>query len=399
LSPFGFVKRSHVLSNFAADFMAYLANGAVNRVNVHYAIQAFASAGAGTFLLVYFVKAGFSTAESLLLLATIVFGRFVSRPLVLVAAKRFGLKATLIVGTLLLAAQYPVSGFIDGVSVALVLRCVFSAVGDAFYWTSYHAYFASLGDSEYRGHQIGAREAIVALIGIVAPVIGTWGLVTLGPLTTFAAAGAVQVLAVVPLLAVPAVAVKAEAPGAFAQALGGARIFAVHGWFTGSFILVWWFALFVALDKSYASFGGAMTLAAIAGAAGGLLLGRGIDRGHGARAVVFVFALMMAAILLRGLSLGTLAVAIAANVFGVFAMCFYVPVLMTAVYNLAKASPCPLRFHMATESGWDVGCFSACVIAAAFAYADVSLGAAVLLALPAVAAMGFMLRRHYAAAA
>jgi DHA1 family inner membrane transport protein len=215
---------------------------------------------------------------------------------------------------------------------------------------------------------------------------------------TFAVAGCVQALAVLPLLAVPAVAVKADAPGAFAQAFVGARIFAVHGWFTGAFILVWWFALFIALDKSYASFGGAMTLAAIVGAAGGMLLGKGIDQGHGARAVVFVFAGMVAAILLRGTSLDSPGVAVAANTAGVFAMCFYVPTLMTAVYNLAKASPCPLRFHMATESGWDVGCFSVCVIAAGLANAGVSLGVAVLLALPAVAAMGFMLRRHYAAA-
>ena len=161
--------------------MAYLTNSAVNRVNVHYAIQAFASAAAGTFLLVYFVRAGLSLPGSLLALAAIIFGRFVSRPFVLPIAKRFGLKATLIIGTLLLACQYPVAAYIDGVSVGLVLRCVFSALGDAFYWTSYHSYFASLGDSEHRGHQISAREAIVALIGIVAPIVGTWGMVTLGP--------------------------------------------------------------------------------------------------------------------------------------------------------------------------------------------------------------------------
>ncbi len=375
--------------------MAYLANGAVNRVNVHYAIQAFASAGAGTFLLVYFLRAGLSVAETLLALALIILGRFVSRPLVLPLAKRFGLKTTLIIGTLLLAAQYPVAAWIDGLSVGLVLRCVFSAVGDAFYWTSYHAYFASLGDSEHRGHQISAREAIVAVIGIVAPVVGTWALVTFGPLVTFAAAGVVQALAILPLLSLPAVTVHAKAPGAFRHALRGARIFAVHGWFTGAYVLVWWIALFVALDKSYASFGGAMTLAAIAGAAGGLLLGKGIDAGHGARAVVFVFVGMAAAIFLRGTSLDTPAVAVSANVLGVFAMCFYVPVLMTAVYNLAKASPCALRFNIATESGWDVGCFSVCVISAALAYNDVPLGVAVLLALPTVAVMGFLLRRHY----
>jgi MFS transporter, DHA1 family, inner membrane transport protein len=378
--------------------MAYLANGAVNRVNVHYAIQAFASAGAGTFLLVYFVKAGLSLSQALIALAVIVAGRFVTRPLLLPVAKRLGLKAALIAGTLFLAASYPVAGYIDGISLGLALRCAFSAIGDAFYWTSYHAYFASLGDSEFRGHQISAREAIVAAIGIVAPIVGAWGFVTLGPQATFWIAGAVQVCAVLPLFALPDVAVRAEAPGAFKQALPGAQIFVGHGAFTGAFILLFWIGLFVALDKSYASFGGAMTLAAVAGATGGLLLGKGIDAGHGARAVVVVFAMMAAAIVWRATSLETPWLAVAANTFGVFAMCFYVPTLMTAVYNLAKASLCPLRFHMATESGWDVGCFTVLVIGAAMITYGAPAGQAVLLALPAVALTGVLLRRHYAAA-
>jgi orotate phosphoribosyltransferase len=53
---------------------------------------------------------------------------------------------------------------------------------------------------------------------------------------------------------------------------------------------------------------------------------------------------------------------------------------------------------MATESGWDVGCFSVCVIAAGIAYGGVPLGAAVLLALPAIFVMAFMMRGHYAVA-
>ena len=378
--------------------MAYLSNSAVNRVNVHYAFYAFAAAAAGTFLVVYFLRAGLSTPQALLAMAAIVIGRFVSRPLVLPLAKRFGVKATLIAGTLLLAVQYPVAAYIDGFSIMLVLRCLFSAVGDAFYWTSYHSYFALLGDSEHRGHQISAREAIVALIGIVAPIVGTWGMVSVGPEATFAAAGFVQALAVLPLLALPALRVQTHAPGAFVQAMPGARIIGAHGWLTGAFVLTWWIALFVALDKDYGSFGGAMTLAALAGAAGGLLLGKGIDAGHGARAVIFVFALMAAAIVLRGTSLDTPWLAVAANVLGVFAMCFYVPTLMTAVYNLAKSSPCPLRFHIATEGGWDIGCFTVLLVSAWLIGGGVPAGVSVLLALPALVAIAVMLRRHYARA-
>jgi hypothetical protein len=53
---------------------------------------------------------------------------------------------------------------------------------------------------------------------------------------------------------------------------------------------------------------------------------------------------------------------------------------------------------MATESGWDVGCFVVLVIGAAMITYGVPAGQAVLLALPAVALTGALLRRHYAAA-
>jgi MFS transporter, DHA1 family, inner membrane transport protein len=71
------------------------------------------------------------------------------------------------------------------------------------------------------------------------------------------------------------------------------------------------------------------------------------------------------------------------------------PVIGGAAYNLAKASPCPLRFHMATEGGWDVGCLCACLLAAAIAASGASLALAILLALPGVAAQALLLWRNY----
>ena len=72
------------------------------------------------------------------------------------------------------------------------------------------------------------------------------------------------------------------------------------------------------------------------------------------------------------------------------------PALGTATYNLAKASPCPLRFHMATEGGWDVGCFAGCLVAAALSAYGASLSLAILLALPGIAASTGLLWRYYA---
>ena len=95
--------------------------------------------------------------------AAVFAGRFAVRPAILPLAKRWGLKPMLIVGCLIVAAQYPVMGQVHGVGPALVAWCLIAAVGDVFYWPSYHAYFAAVGDAQHRGHQLGAREAMVAV--------------------------------------------------------------------------------------------------------------------------------------------------------------------------------------------------------------------------------------------
>lgn len=74
----------------------------------------------------------------------------------------------------------------------------------------------------------------------------------------------------------------------------------------------------------------------------------------------------------------------------------YVPSLMTAICNEAKASPCPLRFHFAAEAGWDVGGSLACFVAAACCAYGVSLQAVIVLALPMVAFQAFLWDASYA---
>ncbi|MET0275050.1 MAG: hypothetical protein ABW360_18840 [Phenylobacterium sp.] len=376
--------------------MAFLRNDAVNRVNLHSAVQALAQAGGGVFFLAYLLRAGVPVPTALLAQAAIVAGRFALRPLVLPLARRFGLKPLVIAGTLILALQYPLLARVDGVGPGLLALCVTTALGELTYWLSYNAYFASLGDAEHRGHQVSAREALVATSGIIAPVLGAWALLTFGPGPMFAAVGVVQALAAIPLLGVPNVAVKPAAPGLLRAAKVGALLAAADGWLDAWFILIWQIALFVTLRQDIAAYGGAMALAALVGAACGLLLGRHVDAGHGRRAVTIAYGAMAIVVLLRGGSAGLPWLAVSAHALGGFSLALLSPVLSTANYNLAKASPCPLRFHMATEAAWDVGCFSACLLGAALAAGGVPLAAMTLLGLPALAATVRLLRRYYA---
>jgi MFS transporter, DHA1 family, inner membrane transport protein len=375
--------------------MAFLRNRTVNLINLHYGIHALAMGMGGVFFLVFLLRAGLSVSAVLCAMAAILAGRFVMRPSVLVIAKRFGLRPVILFGTLAQALQYPLLAEVHGLGWPLFAMCFVSSLGDTFYWPAYHAYFASLGDSEHRGHQIGAREALAAVVGIVAPLIGAWSLVGFGPHIAFGAVGIVQMLAAVPFLFAPNVAVLREARGAYRAARDGIALFAADGWINAMYIFVWQIALFRSLSESFAAYGGAMALSALVGAAGGMLLGRHIDGGHGKRAVSIAYGVVAAVTLLRAGSLGTPWLAVAANALGALSACLQIPALMSAVYNLAKASPCALRFHIAAEGGWDAGCASGSLVAAALAAYGVPLAFDLLLGLLGVAASVLLLRSYY----
>ena len=282
-----------------------------------------------------------------------------------------------------------------GVGPALFVLCAVSSVGDTFYWTTYHAYFASLGDAEHRGHQVGAREALAAVVGIIGPLATGWALTALGPRAAFGATAVVLVLAALPLVWTPRVAVLRTAPGAFKASLPGALLFAADGWSAAGFVFVWQIALFLALGESFSAFGGAMALAAMVGALGGLVLGRLIDAGHGARAALIAFLAASAGAILRAASYDNATFAVVANAGGALVACVYIPAFGTAVYNQAKRSPCALRFHIAAEAGWDLGGATALLATAGLLLAGVPIAAGILLCLPGLVASFLLMRRYY----
>jgi MFS transporter, DHA1 family, inner membrane transport protein len=375
--------------------MSFLRNGAINRVNLHSAIAALAQGAGGIFLLVFLLRAGVSVADTLLALAAIVAGRFALRPAILPLARRWGLKPLLILGTLGMAARFPLLAEVRGVDAMLLALCVVAAAGEAFYWTPYHAYFASAGDSEHRGRQIGAREALAAVVGIGAPLLGGWALTNVGPRWAFASVGLIQAMSALPLLDLRNVAIPASAPTAFRAARKGMVLQGINGWFAGCAVFVWQIALYESLGENLAAYGGAMALAGFAAAACALTLGAHVDGGHGRRAAAVAYAVAMLVVLLRAFSLGSPWLAVAANTLGALVIPLLAPALGSALYNLAKASPCALRFHIATESAWDVGCFAASLTAAALAANGASLSSAILLALPAIALGTAALWRYY----
>jgi len=376
--------------------MAYFRNNAVNLLNLHYGIHSIAQSGGGAFFIAYLLEAGVPEAGVLGAMALILAGRFVIRPIVVLLAPRFGMRPLVIAGTVLSAIPYPFLATVHGLGPTLLLLCLTSALGDTIYWSTYHAYFAALGDHEHRGHQIGAREAISAVVGIASPLVTGWMLVTFGPAVAFGAAAFALLLAALPLLWTPNVAVARDVPGAFKAAIPGMLLFVADGWITAGVYFTWQIALFLALGKSFVAYGGALAAAALVGALSGLVLGRHIDRGHGARAVWLALGLIALVILLRAMAVDRAALAVVANALGSFAACLYIPTLMTALYNQSKRAPCPLRFQVAAEGGWDIGGASGSLVAALLIGFGAPLSAGILLALFGAVGAFLLLRRYYA---
>ncbi|MFO1012596.1 MAG: hypothetical protein U1E50_02435 [Caulobacteraceae bacterium] len=375
--------------------MAYLANRAINRLNIHSGIMTAASASGGAFVAAYLLKAGVSVPMVLCAYALIRAGRFAVRPAVLMLGKRLGLRALIMTGAVVIAAEYPVLAQTKGLDLWLLALCLITAVGESLYSTAYHAYFAALGDAEHRGHQTSAREAVNGLSRTLAPIACGWGLVALGPQITFGMIAVVQLMSVIPLLGAPQGAVEPLAPGAWRAAMRAAPIYLADGWMSGMGSVLWLAALFVTLSQSYAAYGGAMAAAALVGILFGLFLGKNIDRGHGTRIVWITFGLVMVSYTSRVIGV-TPTLAVLANTIGAVVGFFYVPTLLTAAYNLSKAAPCQFRFQFVGESAWDVGCAAGCLVAAGAIWAGAPIHGAILLCFVGVAGSFLVLRRYYA---
>ena len=375
--------------------MAYFRNNTVNLLNLHYAIHWLALSGGGAFFVVFLLNSGVPAPGVLASLAAILLGRLAIRPSVLVLAKRFGLKPLVIAGTVTTSLQYPLLAEVHGIGVALFVLCAVSSVGETFYWTTYHAYFASLGDPQHRGHQVGAREAVAAVVGIIGPLITGWALTTLGPRVAFDATAIVLVLSALPIFWTPDVAVPLS-PGAMRRdAIPGVLLFAADGWIAAGYLYVWQIALFLALGESFSAFGGAMALSAIVGAVSGMVLGRLVDTGHGVRAVSIASGALVFTLMLRAVSYENAPLAVIANACGALVGCLYVPALGTAIYNQARRSPCALRFHIASEGGWDLGGACASLISAGLLAAGMPMSSGILLSLLGALASFLLLRRYF----
>jgi MFS transporter, DHA1 family, inner membrane transport protein len=369
----------------------------VRRFALHVTLGSLAWGLSNAFSAVFLLRSGLAPAQIFLVSACVLTLRFVMRPLVLVVAPRIGIRRTLILGAIIIALSYPALALVHGAGIGLLAFVIASSLGQVFYFTSYHVFFAALSDDGRFGTQVGLFQALGIVTAVVSPAAGGLLLATHGPWASFGAAFVIALTGIVPLFGIADPPVARQTPrGAYAAAKAGVRLYFTDGWIQVSLTTAWSIILFEALHDRYESYGGTLSLAALAAAVGGILLGRLIDKGH-ARSIVWINAGILAAgLLVRALTFGNAAIAVAVAIGAVMVGGFYVPTWMTVVYNQAKVSPCSFRFQFAAEGGWDAGGVIAGLLAAAFCASGLPVEAAILLALPMVLIQVLLLDRGYA---
>jgi MFS family permease len=367
---------------------ALFSNANVNRLSAHTALRQLAYGIGGVFSAVFLLRVGVTPVGIFLVFAGVFLVRFALRPPALLIIRAIGLRPALIAGTILMAAQYPLLALVTGIGPTLVLFCLVSALANVLYWPCYHTFFSAVGDVDRRGSQVGTRQLFGAVAGIFGPAAGGLALALFGPWAGFGAAAAIEAAAILPLLRVPAPSLPNGAP---LDTREGFLLFATDAWVINGSALAWYMVMFPVLQSRFDAFGGVLALAASGGAIAGLVLGHFIDKGHGRRAVLINAILVFVSMLVRAFCGSEPIAIVAAAVFATVAGGLYIPTLMSAVYNVAKASPNPLLFQFAAERGWDVAGALVCLLAAALCARGIALQPLILLATPAVAVQAWLL--------
>lgn len=348
--------------------MGFFKNKTFNLIYGHSALQAVAMHGGEAFAFVYLLKAGISVPIVLSCIGLMFGSRLIFRNAVLPVAKRIGLRQALILGIVVEAATYPLLSQITETGPLLVAYLTLWAISSSFYWTTYHAYVALIGNSEHSGSQVGGIEFIGMMIGIVAPLASGLLLTFLGPLTAFSIIGVGMAASAIPIAFGPNLQVAADAMfPKEAKQLAWKAMFA-DGIRSGSFHFTWLIAMFITLNSNFAAYGGALAFAGIVGAVMALFVGKSIDVGQGKRALQFSVGLLAIAVLCRAFGYSAVWSAVLANAAAAVAWPSYATAFNSKVYNMSRQSACPLRFHIIAEGGWDAGTATGCLLSAVAIY-------------------------------
>lgn len=367
----------------------------IRRIYAHAGLQSFVEASGGLFVVGFLVTQGLTPSFALASFALVLLSRFALRTAVLPLAHAYGLRTVLLLGVAIRAASYIMLPFVSGLGPMLLAYILVSGLGSVLYWTGYHAYVSAAGSNAEMGRQVSIQQATVATVGIIAPVTGGFLLGWAGPMAGFAIIAVIQLLAGAPLLSAPNPTINPQSRADPDIVRFGRRIYFAEGLQSGCSNVVFNLALFVTLGQSFENFGGALALAGLGAAAGSLLIGRMIDGGRTTHSLALAYGLGAIVIGIKALAWSTALPALVATALGALVAPMLATAMLSPLYAMAQRSQCTLRFNMATEGGWDLGCSVAALVAATILGTGFGYTLPILLGLGAIAAIWRGLMQWY----
>lgn len=367
----------------------------IRRIYAHAGLQSFVEASGGLFVVGFLVKQGLSPSYALASFALVLLSRFALRAAVLPLAHAYGLRTVLLLGVAIRAASYIMLPFVSGLGPMLVGYILVSGLGSVLYWTGYHAYVSAAGDNAVMGRQVSIQQAVTATVGIIAPVAGGFLLGWAGATAGFVIIAVIQLLAGLPLLGAPNPTIDPQSRADPHIVRFGRRIYFAEGLQSGCSNVVFNLALFVTLGQSFENFGGALALAGLGAAAGSLLIGKLIDGGRTTHSLALAYGLGAIVIGIKALAWSTALPALVATALGALVAPMLATAMLSPLYAMAQRSQCTLRFNMATEGGWDLGCSVAALVAAIILGTGFGYTLPILLGLGAIAAIWQGLMQWY----
>jgi len=360
-------------------------------IYLHVGLQSFVEASGGLFVAGFLVAQGFSHALALAAFAGTLLARFGLRGLVLPLAKHAGLRSVVLAGVVVRAASFVLLPFVDGAGPLLAAFILVTGLGSVLYWTGWHSLVSAIADADRGGRQVSIQQATTAVVGIVAPLAGGLLVDRAGSLVGFGTIALVQLAALLPLLGAPNPGVAAEARLDAPLTARARRLYLCEGFHAGCAVVIWNLALFVTLGQHFDAFGGAIAVAGIAAAAGSLLIGHLIDGGRPLHSLALAYGAAIVALLAKTLAFDAPLAAIGATALGALVAPMTATAMLAPLYYMARTSACTLRFNMATEGGWDLGCSAACLLAAGLLEAGAGFRVPILVGAAAVALIWRML--------
>ena len=305
---------------------------------------------------IFFLKMGLSVSQVCFLMGALIGLRFLFRTPLIYIPHKFGSKAALIIGQIMLALAFALFAYSGQPGPVLWFAILLMSAGEALYWHAVHTTFATLAEHGKFGRQLSARALFMSAGSLCAPL--ATGLVeqVSGWSGIYILATIVLLMSLVPLFFMPEPCPPQpiDVRKGLAVNKAGMKLFA--GWGASSAIMaVIWPMIVYFQFGTVQKFAGMMATTTLISILISIFVARRIDLGKGRNVVVYgAVAYAFIVLLLAATGTDPTRIALISACLNICASSYTQP-FNASLYKWAKETHDPLWFHYWSEFGWDLG--------------------------------------------